>query len=124
MTTNTSYANGNILRGLNLINFTLPVSGNYETGYYDVSEFSGFVLQASTDTPNLNITVQESLDGSGSAATQNDKLVAVVASTNTLEDLGSLQVKSRFLRFSLSGAPSSTVNIQFLFQKPKGSRRF
>ena len=116
MSTNTSYANGNILRGLNLINFTLPASGIYEGAYYDVSEFSLFTLRASTSAPNLDITVQESLDGSGSAATQNDKLVSSVTTTNTLEDLGSLQVKTRFLRFSLSGPPSSTVNIQFLFQ--------
>lgn len=115
MTSNVSYANGNILRGLNLVGFTLP-SSNYQTAYYDVSGFSNYSISASTNTPGLSISIIESIDASGDPSSERLVGVATLATPNVLEALGGFSTKSRFLSLQLSGSPGSIINTQVLFQ--------
>lgn len=115
MATNPSYANGNILRGLNLIGFSLPTS-TYQTAYYDVSSFSKFFVSASCDTLGLTVSVLESVDASGNPSSERVITVGSIGVINILEDLGSFSTKSRFLSLQLSGVPGSLINTQFLFR--------
>lgn len=110
-----SFANENVLRNFNLINFTLP-STVYLTPYIDVSKYSYFNILASTDSPRMDLLIKHSLDASGSAQQELIETIPSVNTTSQIEDLGTFEVKSRFIRLEIINQIGALVNIQFLFR--------
>ena len=112
-----SYANEDVFRELNLINFTLPTSP-YFTPYVDISKYKYFNAVASTDTTTLAITAHHSVNGSGDITKEIDQVLpSITGVTNTLVDLGVVAVKTRFVRFRLTQAIGSVITFQVVFRK-------
>ncbi len=109
-----SFANENVLRNFNLINFTLP-STVYLTPYIDVSKYAYFNILASTDSPNMNLLIKHSIDASGSAQQELIETTPSITTVSQLENLGTFDVKSRFIRLEITNQIGASINIQFLF---------
>ena len=119
MAKNSSYANENVIRNLNLIDFTLPTS-KYSTVYVDVSKYNNFIVLGSSSSTLVNISVHHNVDGSGPS---NDKelieFLPAFSLTGVLQNLGTFSVKSRFLRIEINDpSPTlSTITLQLLFRE-------
>ena len=117
MATTSSYANESVLRPLNLVDFTLPTA-TYETPFLDVSMYSAFNIMAESNNAPMTVGIYHSTDSSGDSTKQLLESAGTVSVSNTLTNLGTVTVKSRFIKLTLGGNIGDVVNVQLVFLEP------
>jgi len=115
MATNSSYGNGTVLNAFNLIDVVLDGSGLFTSQFIDVSQFTSFYMTVFNDNTSLDVDLEYSFNGQSDVPKKFINTTTVAASAFVV-DVGSFNVKSRYLRMVLQGTIATTVTVQLVFR--------